>query len=258
MFQIVFAQLDSLAGFLPAWARISIWALVLGAVTMLLYARLSPQERIAEVKRELEEARRDLQNYTGSDFGPLVDKATRALSLALRQLRIMFLPTLVAAGPVIAALIWMEEDYKYELPDPGETVTASVEPAEALEGDPPEARWRPAAAVRPVDAGVELEWPSQSTSDPPRLVATDSDDPLVRLPLAAPRARVSRKSGWHWLFANPAGYLPASGPVDAVELDLPRRYVLPWGPGWMRTWHALFLVMLTISAVATKEGFDID
>lgn len=259
MLQVLLAQLDALIGFLPDWARISVWGLVLGALTMVLYGWLSPQERIAEVKEKLEEARRDMQEYTGTDFGPVLEKAQKSLRLSFRQLRIMLGPTLIAAIPIIAVLIWMEEDYKYELPEPGEAVEAEVRPESALTDQPPDATWTPSDAVESRDgAAVTFDWPEEASDDPPRLVTTEGGNELLTVPLSAPRARVSKTSAWHWFFANPAGYLPDDGPVRAVSLDLPHRYVVPWGPDWMRTWHALFLVMLSISAVAAKVGFDID
>lgn len=258
MFQILFTTIDGLMAFLPDWARISVWGLVLGAVTMLLYGWLSPQERIAEVKEKVEEARREMQEYTGKEFAPMWEKIKRTFRLTFRQLRIMLGPTLIAALPVILVLIWMEEDYKYELPEAESTVEATVQPPEALGGDP-EVEWYPDAHVEQVDTGtVKLKWPKPSWEDEPRLVETGSERALVNLPLTFPRATVSKQSVWHWFFANPAGYLPDDAPVASVRFDLPHRYVVPWGPNWLRTWHALFLVMLSISAVVVKVGFDID
>jgi len=259
MFEILFTWIDAFMYGLPDWARISVWGLVLGALTMLLYGWLSPQERIAEVKEKVEQARREMREYTGKEFGPLWEKTKRTFRLTFRQLWIMIGPTLLAALPVILVLIWMEEDYKYEMPDAESRIEATVQPPEALGGDDPKVEWRPAEDIRRTDTGsVELTWSPPSGPDERRLVAIDSERALVVLPPAFPRRRIAKKSAWNWFFANPAGYLPDDAPVDSVYLGLPHRYVVPWGPDWLRTWHALFLMMLSISAVAVKVGFDID
>ena len=69
-----------------------------------------------------------------------------------------------------------------------------------------------------------------------------------------PRARLTRRSWWHDLFSNPAGYLPDRARVAVVSFGLPERRFLPFGPAWLQGWHALFLVVLSVAAVAVKYG----
>lgn len=261
MFEVIFATLDGLLTFLPAWARISVWGLGFGTFTMLVYGWLSPQDRIGAIKEEVEEARREMQEYTGTEFGPVWKMAKRSLSLSFKQLKVMLVPTLIAGVPIIAVLIWMEESYSYRSPEPGTTVEATVRPGESLAGDNPAVEWSPSSAATPTDepGTREIAWPGgDSTGKTVELVDRSGEQTLVELPLEHPRLRVPKRSIWHWFFANPAGYLPDSAPVDVVQFDLPHRTMTPWGPTWLRTWHALFLVMLTISALGAKVAFDID
>ena len=257
MFDLLFGTIDSLIAFLPLWLRVTLWGLVMGGGSMLMYGWLSPQDEISELKDEVEEARQKMQSYEGDEFEPVLEMAKESISLSLKQMRVMLGSTMAAGLPILAVLVWMEGAYTHTFPDPGQTVQATVRPADALEGDQPEAAWKPTSAVAEADdKGVELTWPADDGSV--QLVATASGEPLVTLPTEAPRAHVPQKSWTHWFFANPAGYLPADGPVDRVTLHLPTRRALPFGPAWLHTWHFLFLVVLSVAAMVVKVAFDID
>jgi hypothetical protein len=266
MFDLVFGTIDSLIAFLPLWLRVCLWGFGLGGGSMLMYGWLSDQERIADVKEDVEVARQKMQRYDGEEFGPLLEMVKESLGLSVKQLKIMLGPTLAAGIPILGLLIWMEGAYTHKFPEPGAQIKAVVEPAGALEEQEPTAAWRPDGAVAPLDdqqddpadeqASVELTWPSDDATV--RLVETGSDRPLVTLPTPAPSARITRKSWSHWFFPNPAGYLPADGPVDRVTIYLPTRTVLPFGPRWLQTWHVLFLTVLSFAALGVKVGFDID
>jgi uncharacterized membrane protein (DUF106 family) len=115
---MLFYPLDAVDGllfFLSAWIRVSVWGFVLGAVTMLLYDKLSPQDKIAELKEEVSEAQKRLHNYRGDEFSELLSRMKTALDASLRQMKVMFLPTMIAAGPVIVVLLWMPTAYSGEL-----------------------------------------------------------------------------------------------------------------------------------------------
>ena len=265
MFDLVFGTIDSLLAFLPLWLRVTLWGFGLGGGSMLMYGWLSDQERIAEVKEDVEVARQKMQGYDGEEFGPLLEMVKESLGLSVKQLKIMLGPTLAAGIPILGLLIWMEGAYTHKFPEPGAQIKAVVEPAGALQDEDPAATWQPSGAVAPLDgeqreeegaASVELTWPSADATV--QLVETGSDRPLITLPTKVPRARITQKSWSHWFFPNPAGYLPADGPVDRVTIYLPTRTVLPFGPHWLQTWHVLFLFVLSVAALGVKVGFDID
>lgn len=258
MLELLFGSIDSLIAFVPLWARLCIWAVVFGGGTMLAYAKFSDQERIGRIKERVEEARAELQAYDGTDFDVVARRTKRALRLSFKQLRVMLVPTVAAGIPILAALIWMEGAYTYEYPEPGADIEVRAETS--ADGDwRRQVRWKPKSAVlEETDRGVVVRWPDASSGQTVRLVDTTADRTLLELPHDAPRAHLSEKSWTHWLYANPAGYLPADGPIESVRLEMPHREVLPFGPPWLRTWHLFFMTVLSVAALAVKVAFGID
>ena len=79
---------------------------------------------------------------------------------------------------------------------------------------------------------------------------------LLRLPADPSPVKLKR----HWtalFFADPAGYLPDGSPVTAVSVGYPPNEVLPFGPGWVRSWWFFFLSVTTAAALAVKFAFRI-
>ena len=191
MFNVVLSFLDSLIGFLPAWGRLTIWAIILGAGTMLGYALFSDQERIAEIKEQAQQAQQRMQEYEGTDFEPFWEMAKEAIGLSFQQMKVMLGPTMMAGVPILIVLVWMEGAYSHRLPEAGEMVGVSVQPAAAVDGEDPSARWEPAGAVtRGDDDGMKLKWPAEK--DAVRLVGTGSsadETALVTLPVDHARPR---------------------------------------------------------------------
>jgi hypothetical protein len=62
---------------------------------------------------------------------------------------------------------------------------------------------------------------------------------------------------WNVLIGNPAGYLPDQLGVKRVDLDLPPKVYLPFGPTWLHGWEAVFFAGLFVTALAIKIGFRI-
>jgi hypothetical protein len=227
----LFSMLDTaLATFAPPLVRIVLWAVAGAAASMLLYRAISPQARIAEGKRRLAEARRELDAYEGElgDAGPLI---TRMLGIALRQVGRTTLPAVIASLPVLALLVWLSTAYGHRYPEPEATPAVTVEP------DRFQARWlgRPA--------------PEQ----PPRVGITDGDgETVTEIALTEPVPVIHQHRFWNYLIGNPAGYLPEQSVVQAVHVALPSRDYLPFGPDWLRGWVVPFFVVLVTASIAIK------
>ena len=89
----------------PPTVRLILWGLLSGAATMALYWWLSPQRAIAAAKADAAQARRSLDAYEG-DFGDAWPLIRRVLGQALRQLRLVLWPALVASLPAICLIVW--------------------------------------------------------------------------------------------------------------------------------------------------------
>lgn len=108
-------------GFAPDWLLVAVAGLVGGAVTMLLYKRLSPQNRLTELKTETLAARKEMQAYDGTELAVVLGLMRRSVSLAFQQVRLIFVPTMIAALPIIGLGVLF--DYAY-----GEAAIVDVGP----------------------------------------------------------------------------------------------------------------------------------
>lgn len=231
----LFTALDTrLAAFVPDSLRLVIWALLAAAVSMALYRWLSPQSRIARLKREAAEARRALNEHDGNldEAAPLM---RRMLRLSLLQMGAVTGPAVLASLPILCLLVWLSTAYGYRFPDLGADVPVETRPVKLR------AAWRP-----PAGAGAA------------RLELSDERGALVdQLELRAPVPVIHKWQWWNALIGNPAGYVPDDAPYDSVELTLPRREYLPLGPGWARGWELPFFLVLVLGSVAIKVIFRV-
>ena len=80
--------------------------LVFGSLSMFIYAKLAPQQKLAELKTRLAQSRKTLAGYDG-DMRGLFPLIGNDLSITLQQLRLIFIPALVGVAPCMAPfLIW--------------------------------------------------------------------------------------------------------------------------------------------------------
>ncbi len=246
----LFQVIDESLEFLPDLLRLSLWALVAGALSMLLYALISPQKRISLVKAELQAARAEMAK-ADEDFGELMDLVKKNLGLSFRHLGLVFAPALVSALPLLCIIAWSSTRFGYGFPDPGEQVAVSTYPPEAAAA----LNWRAAGAATPRsdDSGWQVTWPGEGQT----LSLADGKQRLVTLPLPAPIPQVHKKLWWNSLLGNPAGYLPDEAPVELVTIELSARRHLPFGPGWLGNWLTVFLVVSVVGALGTKSLFKI-
>jgi hypothetical protein len=237
--------LDGLmSGWLPATARLVIWAVVAGALSMALYRLASNQARLAAIKAEAVALRKQMAAFDGP-FGELWGLTRRNLGLALRQLWVTLVPAVLASVPVIFLLVWISNSFDAVLPASGEPVRIQ---ASATEGQAlPPLHWRGDASAQG-DGAWTVAWPDASA--PIQLLEADNEL-LLSLPLAAPVGVVHQRRWWNVLLANPAGYLPP-GDVDTVEIDLPRQEYLPFGPAWLRGWMPLFFAVVIAVSLLLK------
>jgi hypothetical protein len=92
---------------LPAFL-VAVCGLLTGALTMLLYARVSPQERLSVLSQRVTAARSELNQFDGADGQVMWNLARRALLLSLQQVSLTFVPTLLAMVPVLVIAACLE------------------------------------------------------------------------------------------------------------------------------------------------------
>jgi hypothetical protein len=240
----LFAWLDGALGhFMPATARLVVWGIAAAILSMALYKTLSSQERITATKRKAAEARRALDAYDGEFAGawPLIRETLR---LALRQIGLVIGPAVAASVPVLCLIIWLSTAYGHSFPAPGSEPDIRTVPQQL------QARW--------VDEG-DPSQESAAPSQPPHVVVADAAGRIIGdFALSAPVSTLHKRVWWNALLGNPAGYLPDASTLDRIEIDLPRREYVPFGPSWLRGWETLFFTVLIAGSVAMKIGFRIE
>jgi len=247
----LFQAVDDSLAFMPAVLRLSLWSALAGIVSMLLYALLSPQQRIGDAKVRLREAQSEMAQSDES-FDELMGLVKKTLGLSLQHLALVFTPALGSAIPLICVLAWASTHFGHRLPDAGEKVAFAVHPAEQAAS----LQWQ-ARGVEPPTTGENgwlVTWPAEGGT----LTLLDSDGAaLLEVPPPAPVPQVHQQLWWNSLLGNPAGYLPGTATVERVAMDLPARRYIPFDPAWVGSWLTLFLIVSVIAAVVTKVLFRI-
>jgi len=247
----LFDLVDGAVSFLPAVIRLALWSVVAGAVSMALYAVLSPQKKISAVKEAVRSSQARLAESDES-FSELMEVARQTLGLSFRHLGLVLGPALLSSLPLICIMAWASTRFGYEFPEPGEAVTLSGQPEAALAS----LKWQTSGAEAPVYASGlwTIQWPNRSQG---LVLADDEDSQLLQLPLAAPVPQIHKQLWWNSLLGNPSGYLPDRATVDLIQLSIPERRYLSIGPDWVGHWLTLFLIASVAGALVTKKLFNI-
>lgn len=233
----MFAWMDQhLATWASAEVRLVIWSAGAGVTTMLLYGLLSPQRRIARAKLELAAVRGRLDRFDG-EFADALPLMRRMIGVAVTQLGLVLGPAMAALLPMALLASWIAQTYGYDFPDEQWPVSIRTQP----ENLP--AQWIPATPADSRPARVALvDWQGQL---------------LGELEVPSPVPVIAKRTWQAALAGSPLGFLPDELPIERIELHLPHRQYLRWGPDWMRRWEFLFFGVLTLAAVAVKRTLRI-
>ena len=236
----IFAWLDQvMSGVAPPTLRLIVWGLVGAVISMGLYWLLSPQGKLTDVKIRALQARKDLNAHDG-EFGEAWPLMRSMLGLSFRQLGMTTMPAVLASIPVLALIVWLSTAYGYALPDGQAAIDVQTTPDTAV-----------SAEVKSSDVAASANYP--------RLVITDnSGDLITDIALAAPVPTIHKKQWWNTLIGNPLGYLPPDGEIEAIDIGLPEKDYLGFGPTWLRPWYVLFFTVLVLGSLAIKVGMRIE
>ena len=244
----ILSAIDALlAGVLPPLIRLVLWGVAAGWLTMLVYRRLSNQEKIGSLKAEQKAQQKRIAEFDG-EFSELMPLVRATLDTGFRQLGLALGPALLATVPVLFLVVWVAGAFAYQAPEAGAPIRFSAEPAEAA------IYWEPPKAATSVDDDWLVTWPGPDSS----VVMTDGEAPLLRLPLEHDVPVIHTHKWWNWFMANPLGYLPDGGDVETIHIALPERRYLGFGPDWMRGWMFSFFLAFLVSSVAFKFLLKID
>ncbi len=243
--------IDNGITFVHPTLRLALWSILAGALSMGLYALLSPQNRISKVKAAQKESQRLLAESDES-FSELIAVAKKTLGLSFQHLGLVFGPALMSGIPLICIMAWSSCNFGYAFPKPGEQINLTVQPTSSASS----VHWQKgdSVATSVTEGGWTIRWPEQTR----QLVFADKQRATqLELPLAAPIPQIHKRLWWNSLLGNPAGYLPDDAQMEMILVELPERQYLPFGPGWFSHWITLFLLASVAGALSTKKIFRI-
>lgn len=218
-----------LSSLVPPAGRIALWALLGALASMLLYRLLSPQAKIAAVKREAVRARARLKTYDG-DFAGAWPLMRAQLATSFHHIGLVLPATLAAFLPLLALIVWLDSHFSYHFPP---FLSNS-----AIETAPPDFKAR---------------WIEPAPAEKPRIeVRNGQDNPILEVPIEAPVPTIHKRQWWNTLIANPAGYLPDEAPIERIDFKLPAQELIPVGPSWARTWEIIFFPVLILGSLAVR------
>lgn len=239
-----------LSPLMPAVIRLVLWGVLAGWLTMLIYRRLSNQQRISELKAEQKAQQKIISGFDGA-FEELFPVIRHTLALGLRQLGLSLGPAVLATIPILFIIIWIAGAFGYYQPETGQTVSIEIEPDQA---GSEQLEWSSPALARKTASGWALTWP------PPEqpISLLQDGQPLFELPFKSNVPVIHKRRWWNWLMANPLGYLPGEAVTDSVNIGLPQQQFLTIGPVWMRGWMFSFFVSFLLSSLGFKFALKID
>lgn len=242
-----FAWLDGMfAVVLGPLARLALWAAAISALSMALYAVLSPQAELKRLKRDIRTARKELSAFEG-DFDGVRALARRSIGLSLRHLRLVAPAALAACIPVVMLIFWLSKAY-------GSVPTETGLPlgVKALGGG------AEVQIVEPASMPAGLAAARGPHSGPVLRVVDMNGREIAVAPLSPTLSRLEKRRWWHWLAGNTAGYLPPDAPLEAVRIDWPRREMYAAGPNWLRGWETPFLALAVVFTLGIQAAFRIE
>ncbi len=244
----LFTALDNVLGMaLPPVLRLVFWGILAGWLTMVVYRRLSNQEKIGELKAQQKVQQKNIAEFDG-EFEQLMPLIGHTLGLGFRQLGLALGPALLSTVPVLFLIVWVAGAFGNEMPATGSMVYLTAEPTND------DIHWSPATGVESSNDGWLFEWPAEGQL----LTVTDGDQSLLTLPLKKTIPIIHKKKWWNLFMANPIGYLPQSSKTEAIHIKLPQQIIIGFGPGWMRGWMFSFFLAFLLSSLGFKFLLRID
>jgi len=247
----LFGAIDQvLAMALPGVLRLVLWGILAGWLTMVVYRRLSNQERIQELKVEQKEQQKIISGFDG-EFEELFPVIRHTLALGMRQLGLSLGPALLATIPILFIVVWVAGNFGNEQPMTGTPVSIEISQEQA-----PFDRfdWSSPGEAGKKENGWELNWPS---AEQPVAFLQDGQ-PLFELPSEHNIPVIHKHQWWNWLMANPVGYLPDDAAVESIDIALPEQQFLSFGPTWLRGWMFSFFFSFLLSSIGFKLALKID
>ena len=237
------------AGLLPLSVRLSMWGALAGILSITIYAKISPQASIAKMKTKTRSLQREMLNVD-LVFADFMRLSKENLKTSLRLFFTVLGPALASAIPVILLAIWIHACLAYEAPPTPDDLEVMTE-----------------------DRNIELqllnynELNEISKNEIQARNFAVSEEIVIKIdnkviysgnPLSPPMPVIHKRRWWNVILDSPAGYIVKDAPIDSIKLNISRKQIIKWMPGWASGWEVPFFIFVLIAALGIKLGFRIE
>ena len=154
----------------------------------------------------------------------------------------VFIPSLIAALPVIVVAAWAAVHHNFERP------TSKI----AVHATPPQQQ----AVIRAGNETYRLPADGSPIEIPPSdgQIALEIDGRPVFTgdPFDPPVGSVTKRLWWSVIIGNPSGYIDESANIDELRFDFTAKKFFPGLPGIIAGWELPFFLAVFFSALALK------
>jgi len=237
-----------LAPYLSGLLRAGLYGALSGAGALVVYAAVSDQIRIKELKAETRLLRKQTLDASLTSL-EMLQLSKKNLIASLRLLGHSLWPCLVSSLPPLLFMAWMSVYQSYTLPADGIPVSISFVPETAR------------VVIEPSGISAERGNGKREVAvKPGQRMSFSVDGKTVYEGIFGdpPVESVHKKSWWNLLLADKTGYVRSDAPVEKIVFDFPRKRFIESGPDWLATWESPFFLLLSLSAIVTKLIFKIE
>ena len=238
-----------LADLLPFAVRLTIWGVLAGSLSIIIYAKLSPQASIAKLKKMTWSLQRKML-CIDLEFVDFMRLSKENLKTSLRLFATVLGPALVSALPVLLLAVWIHTCLAYEAPStPNDLVVTDAGGNVDL---------RLICHTNMDEISHDEINDHELTSPEAIVVIADNKVIYSGNPLSPPTPVIHKQRWWSVILDSPAGYVVEDAPVDSIRLNLSKKQVVKWMPNWATGWEFPFFVFVLLTSLGIKLVFRIE
>jgi hypothetical protein len=228
--------------------RTSFYGAVSGFAAVGIYAVVSNQRRLRELKNETRRLR-GLMRDTTLSFREVIDLNKKNLIASLRLLAHSLWPCVLSSVPPIVMMMWFSNYQSYTLPLDGKPVNVTFVPERIPVVIEPAGVRRDLGDGRHaivVGDGQRVRFGFGDRTIYEGIIAEHSVD------------TIHKERWWNAFLASEAGYIRADAPIEEIKFDFPRKRFIENGADWIATWEFQFFLALVVSSLTAKVAFHVE
>jgi hypothetical protein len=250
LFPAISAVDSWLALSLPLIFRISFFGVLAGVLAMVVYALISNQKAISNLKLQARELRSQMLDPSQEEYSVFLSLAKKNILVSLKLLGIVMGPVLLAALPVLVLAAWIDSHHGYSIPAMNKAVEMGVIPANS------KITANPSDLVNKKGNSIFIS-PPINTSNP---ISLFFENQLVfqgRI-FSKPTPYLIKEKWWHSIFASDIGYISQTSPVEEIYFAFPKKTMHDSLPDWASGWEWTYFISILIISIPIKFIFKIE